>query len=146
MTTKEQNEKIVNYLHKAHRLLGFRLEEFECEFQGDRPVIELAYFDYKPSGITRAELQQLMPEAELARVKRRISDTAQLQMIGELLCGGEWDGARAFVRLASGEEISLSDWAVGQLCNDTLDAEDIPYNKLELRDEWISEELDEDAA
>ena len=76
MTKEEQKQREEAYLQKALGLLGHRLKVFDVKWYGGHPVAQVVYWDYKVSIITRAELQQLMPEVEFATVKREFSDAA----------------------------------------------------------------------
>ncbi len=76
MTKEEQKQCEETYLQKALGLLGHRLKVFDVKWYGGHPVAQVVYWDYKVSIITRAELQQLMPEVEFATVKREFSDAA----------------------------------------------------------------------
>ena len=141
MKKLEKDLKTNEYFETTRKLLGFHLEDFDCEWQGDHPVVEVSYMDYKVSIITRAELQQLMPEVELACVKRRISTTAQLHQLIEILYGGKYfNGDEAFVRKAdTGEEVTLNEWAVSMLFNEDLSKEPLPYDDMERRDKFNPE-------
>ena len=78
MTQQEKDEKVREYKEKAIALLGHHMQVFECRWYGGHPVVQIAYNDYKVSIITRAELQQLMPEVEFASVIREFSTAAML--------------------------------------------------------------------
>ena len=78
MTQQEKDEKAQQYKEKAIALLGHHMQVFECRWYGGHPVVQIAYYDYKVSIITRAELQQLMPEVEFASVIREFSTAAML--------------------------------------------------------------------
>lgn len=81
MTKEEQKQCEETYLQKALGLLGHRLKVFDVKWYGGHPVAQVVYWDYKVSIITRAELQQLMPEVEFATVKREFSVAAFCQQL-----------------------------------------------------------------
>ena len=75
MTKEEQQQCEETYLQKALGLLGHRLKVFDVKWYGGHPVAQVVYWDYKVSIITRAELQQLMPEVEFACGSKSHSST-----------------------------------------------------------------------
>lgn len=85
MTQQEKDEKAQQYKEKAIALLGHHMQVFECRWYGGHPVVQIAYYDYKVSIITRAELQQLMPEVEFASVIREFSTAAMLSELEEIM-------------------------------------------------------------
>ncbi len=127
MKQEVKQAKIEEYTKKVNELLGSNLLECTCEYFGDHPVMEITYQDYKVSIITRAELQQLMPEVEFAKVKREISASAQLNLLFEVLESEYLNGDKAFVRKTNGDEITLSDWAVSLLFDKDLSNANICY-------------------
>ena len=95
----------------------------------------IEYCDYKPSEQLRKELNKLMPEVELAMVKRTISDSARMSEVMEYAGTGEDDrGNTILVKTPAGDYLTLDEWAVSRLYDKDLTTRDINYDKMELRD------------
>lgn len=135
MTKTEKNYKLDEYFAKVKSLLGHRVRAYNCQFYGDKPVMEIAYMDYKPSEQVRKELNKLMPEVELSMVKRTVSDSARMNEVMEYAWTGKDDkGNTILVKTPAGEYLTLSEWAVARLYDEDLTDRDINYDKQELKD------------
>ena len=150
MNKKEREQKLQEYEEKVRGLLGHLLYGYKCEFMGDHPVMQVVYFDYKVSIIVRAELQRLLPEVELATVKRLLSRAALLSAIEPLLdceyayehedgeafmVHKEWDDDENEIESAR-QETPLVEWAISKLY-------DVDLSEKELR--YTDDEMDERA-
>ena len=135
MTETEKGYKLDEYFAKVKTLLGHRLWAYDCNFYGDKAVMLIEYCDYKPSDQLRKELNKLMPEVELAMVKRTISDSARMSEVMEYAGTGEDDrGNTILVKTPAGDYLTLDEWAVARLYDKDLTTRDINYDKMELRD------------
>ena len=149
MNKKEKEQKLQEYEEKVRGLLGHRLYAYKCVFMGDRPVMQVVYFDYKVSIIVRAELQRLLPEVELATVKRLLSRAALLSAIEPLLdCDyaydhddgepfmvqKEWDDDDNEIESAR-RETPLLDWAISKLYDVDLSEKTLRYTEAERHEQ-----------
>lgn len=65
------------YEQKLKQVLGKNLNGFEIEgARTKHPKIHVAYTDYKPVPIVRAELQMVMPEVDFTEVDRQFTNGA----------------------------------------------------------------------
>ena len=141
MNEKEKGYKLDEYFAKVKSLLGHRLTGYDCTFYGDKPVMMLEYMDYKTSEQMRRDLHKLMPEVELAMVKRWISDSARMDEVMEQAWSGKDDkGYEIIVKTPAGDYITLNEWSYARLYDQDLSDRDINYNKSELQ-EWSESEL-----
>jgi len=145
MNKKEKEQKLQEYEEKVRGLLGHLLYGYKCEFMGDHPVMQVVYFDYKVSIIVRAELQRLLPEVELATVKRLLSRAALLSAIeplldcdyafdhddGEpLMVKKEWDDDDNEIE-SERRETPLLEWAISKLYDVDLSDKVLRYTEAE---------------
>ena len=151
MNKKEKEQKLQEYEEKVRGLLGHLLYGYKCEFMGDHPVMQVVYFDYKVSIIVRAELQRLLPEVELATVKRLLSRAALLSAIEPLLdCDygfdhedgeafmvhKEWDDNDNEIESAR-RETPLLEWAISKLYDVDLSDKVLRYSEDEKNERPI---------
>ena len=145
MNKKEKEQKLQEYEEKVRGLLGHLLYGYKCEFMGDHPVMQVVYFDYKVSIIVRAELQRLLPDVELATVKRLLSRAALLSAIeplldcdyafdhddGEpLMVKKEWDDDDNEIE-SERRETPLLEWAISKLYDVDLSDKVLRYTEAE---------------
>lgn len=145
MNKKEKEQKLQEYEEKVRGLFGHLLYGYKCEFMGDHPVMQVVYFDYKVSIIVRAELQRLLPEVELATVKRLLSRAALLSAIeplldcdyafdhddGEpLMVKKEWDDDDNEIE-SERRETPLLEWAISKLYDVDLSDKVLRYTEEE---------------
>lgn len=128
MTQQEQKDRERQFEQLAVGLLGHRLKVFECKWYGGHPVVQVVYWDYKVSIITRAELQQLMPEVEFATVKREFSTAAMMEQLWEVAVEEKH-------RIAiDGREETLVELCERLLYNRDLTLGELRYSKKEMEE------------
>lgn len=134
MTENEKTYKLGEYFARVKAIFGHRLRGYDCRFFGDKAVMQVVYCDYKTTTVVRKELQKLMPEVELATVRREISDTAKMTEISEIAWTAEYKGYKAVVVAPNGEQYSLAEWAQDMLYDEDLTKRKLNYDEQEMQE------------